>query len=309
MLQDVPFIRRIKQNHFRPKDGSEPLTVIEFSMMPAMKDALEKKLHPYVSGEKSAETKSGKKEIATIIEDSLPKEVIQYFKEIKASRAEDIAPYVYVIRNLPEIPEAEIEKYIKDTPHDLQIDEIEKPTYSSLIAEGIALLTNHDFENILLTRKYTKKPYMGNFHKDAEDISILSGAYQHPSTKTSTGFLDLNNVVETANENFQNDDFGGELLVDKQEKELCQMNDQDDILAALGAREYYAPYYSDKDAAQQSMSLEIGHGDMVVFSNHGRLYHKAMPTEMLDDKHFKEGELMRAIVVNMLDKTEQSKHR
>ena len=203
-----------KANKYRPKDGSKPLTVIEFSLTNEVRDSLEEALHSYVEGDKQdlAKDKSRRKEylgninssngITPIIKAHMPPEILQELEEI--AKQDGPTKTVYVVHNLPTTKNIDL-----TLPTSLEGEKRsmarwrDAPSYNSCIVDGIsdAIGSYRKQDETFPIFRYGS-PNKGNkvsadfLHKHTGHFSATMGVHLKEGAKCPTNFTDIVAAIE-----------------------------------------------------------------------------------------------------------------
>ena len=288
------FVRQVNK-HQQEQGIDPPLTVIEFSMTDACRDELQALLEDFVEGKKTIEDNS--EELQQAIEDNFPKEVLEYFKDIKTQDIEAVAPYVYVVHNLPELPEKEVEAALDhaiiepgiepDNPDCAAHAEqaatksfSQMSTYAPYIARGVALATSSTYGHGPIIRPVSPPQYQGfngnSIHKHADLFSGLSVMYQRPGTSTKTKFIDLYTAAKNNTGQQENSKEALREILNNKDKhytsQACNTNDGYEVITLQDQG------ITEQDIEHNSLSVEAKNGSMVLWSNKGRIYHEALRT-------------------------------
>ena len=288
MSQNKLYTREEIRNKYVDKVGSEPL-VIQFSLTNETRDSLQRELEPFVQGKHEyfnpgvlsdlADDKyvfdndgDGLK-LADIIRRYFPPEVLDYFENQDIKHPDKILPHVYVVKNLPEIKleDATLER---------------SKMYGSWIGEGFARAIGYSNKINNITRSLEHKEWAGqDLHKDYPDASGISGVYQNLGTTAKTRFTNLVSALKHH--------------TGKAERTLDQR-----VLLGSGSRDFTDERLrkygvTELDIDKYSNDVLIEKGDLVLWSEHGKVWHQAMPTQGTpQDDH----SLLRYILTHAFEK-------
>lgn len=289
--QRFSFVKRT--NRHRPIDNTEPLTVIEFSLTNDMKQQLQTKLEPFVLGQKTLEHNA--EELKEAIKNNFPDEVISYFTKVNHITSRDeIAPYVYVVHNLPE-PDENISKKIVRI-HQLDVS---RSCYSHWLGEGIALITDNSHNNTILSRfvNHGDTQLSGSQqHRHNKPFSAISTLFLKSNTKNTTRFTDLPAVMDEAMQQSPNNSGLAYYCNGIKEHSLhtvCRGG-----LDPMGV--------SEELVQKHSQEINNEPGMIIIWSDHGKLFHQAIATEFEQkEPSLRNKELLRSIMVHTFDAPDQ----
>lgn len=270
--EHASFTRTVRQNKIAPKDGSQPLTVVEFSLIPAIRDSLAAALLPYVRDEITADTPS----LKTIIESHIPAQILE---ELRQLNAEGEAPStVYVIKNLPELSAEDIAQR--------QYNEyfLKTRSYANVIGKGIGEALEMQRNGTVLL-KHTSQNYEvqgSNLHKHPDTISGISGVFLAKQVRPQTRFTDLAALSEDPDA--QAIKVGVHRAYGKErDKGMHALSDFKHTWPAWKERdEIKLRFDGDKENVEaaidrHSQRVVAQPGDLILWSNHSRIFHEALP--------------------------------
>ncbi|MBY0407744.1 MAG: hypothetical protein K2Q01_08625 [Rickettsiales bacterium] len=277
--------RRVTKAKHRPADGSEPLTVVEFSLMPEVKAGLMRSLRSYVRGDKTPNDA----QLERVIRAHFPEQVLDELKAL--GKRDENSATVYVVHNLPEYKDEAIAKLPEDQQITGELGPVwsTRQSYAKLISRGVALATGlQQKEAFALTRKASDTKPVGDYvHKHSEDVTMLSVV---KSDASATRFVDLQTALEDQEA--------------RKVRVVTLGNDNDMALSHFGESRSWRPAQDNhlkpvKNAPgelngkplealmdKHAMDVTTHDGDLVLWSNHGRLWHQArLPGYELVDSH------------------------
>ena len=248
--------------------------------MPEVRERLIQGLEPFLKGEERSDAL-----LADVIEKSFPKEVMRDLRQLR--EADPDAAMVYVVNNLPGYDD-EINKPIplQDYVHAI------KQSYATLMARGMALALDLEpeppFE--LFRKPGDKVLAAGNMHKHKEDVTILSVSKSDGAATRFMDVLSLANDEEAAQVRVATNSGTSMLGRLRRKVEMLRKPNDDDMYAHTPARMESEQNKAAFEAAVARNSVEVrpGNGDLVLWSNHGRLWHQARRPEQtaLDEGSF-----------------------
>lgn len=286
------FTKKIRQNAIGPKDGSEPLTVIEFSLTNDIRDSLKEALKPYVEGRER-----DKEKLAQIIKDHFPPEVLTELSAL--SRDKGSPATVYVVKNLPEIKSEEIPRdfFFSSYYLDSLGRWLSACTYAARIGEGVGLALGlvPRVEGAPVFRYRKEGTQNDRLHKHAEDVNILGGVFSED--KAPTRFVDYRTMLEQAQDDKESGNIEARLIGnDLPLRELANA-DKDSRFRSTGEKDFVPKYRHEaafeKLVSAHSQEVVIDSGDLVLWANDGRLFHQAMPGHEPEEGGYS---LVRAVV-------------
>ena len=290
----MSFTKTIRQNSASPKDGSSPLTVIEFSLTNEPKICLEQALRPYIEGNFNETTPS----LKDIIEATVPKEIL---KELSILSAKGEPPSnIYVIKNLPELPPEDI-KNGKYSDYFLKTR-----SYASLIGEGVGHAIDLQRQGtVLLKRTSVDSEILGSqaMHKHPDQVTGLAGIYLTEQAQPATRFTDMGTLSEDASLEATNLTVKtveslrgmGAVTVSEFQKKWPLWKDRAEMkLLFKGDKEKL-----DELVAKHSQEVIVSPGDLVLWSNHGRIFHEALPAK---ETPYSEETITRIVLAQLFQK-------
>lgn len=242
------FTARILRNKHIPARFKEqgPLTVIQFSLTNEIRDSLAKALRLFQKHGKSAEMHPA--ELAQIVENHFPPQVLDYFRALNPQDPEHILPHVYNVKNLFE-----------------KADNREWDTLTELIGKGFAHATGLQRSGGSLISRTL--PKVGRVHVSGDELhkhnvtaTMLNGISESPGTRSPTRFVDL--VGAASDHRAEEAEIGKMLSAEKEQTYHSR--------TANTPPENLPPY---------SQDVHIEPGDMVIWSEFGRVFHQGMPTD------------------------------
>ena len=318
MTEEEKFTRHVTKSDYTPKDGSEPLTVIEFSLTNEVRDSLEEALKPYVTGDqKSLQRDKGKRKayldaIAPIIKTHMPKEILDEIERI----TEQGGPKenVYVIHNLPTSKDIPIDRSSSEGKKLLGEWQNNGTSFNRCLMDGISdaigafRRRDRDFELFRFggDEKQREEPTGSAIHKHANgELGMMMGGHLDPNTQSPTVFTDISSAIDDENMNdvqitlnrrdprTGESTSGGYTAVQLREQPEILKGEQSTSLSFAGR-----PSAAQKVLENYSQQVVVQPGTVVLWSHEGKLFHKAvndMPeSKMVDDKAY------RVIFVNDL---------
>ena len=266
---------RIRTNKIGPKDGSEPLTVIQFSLIDKVRDGLEKALRPYVTDTVTEDTPSLKK----IIENHFPSQVLE---ELRALGQQKSASTVYVVKNLPEIEWDKIAWDQIKSP----MSWVQKHTYTAHMGMGIGLACDLDNDGTFPLIRYSngQTPEGIRLHKHGDRMTSLGGII---TDGTTTRFVDMQSLLKEAQNNpvlgvlpvssHANGPFFSLKHFEREHPDWRKLRDIDeDLEVHIDA---HAASAFESLIKRHSQEITVSPGDMVFWSNDGHIFHQAMPAK------------------------------
>lgn len=277
------FTKRVTQNKIAPKDGSAPLTVVEFSLTDPVRDSLKAALDEYRAGYGQRSITKDEKKLAEIIHNHFPPEILT---ELSTLAKKGGAPAtVYVVHNLPE--EQVPQHLVKDPAYGFgkPLTRWGQKAYVNLVGKGVAAalaLVSSEEEFVLpKTAGDTKRDsFTESLHKHLEPVTMLAGV---KTGGTETRFVDVAAVLDEAEHS--NSDVsvhtdeaqqGQSMLLSKFRKMLPTWKD--------AANTKIIPVQDDENEMKfealvdkHAQRLVIGPGDLAMWAEDNQLYHQAMP--------------------------------
>ncbi|MBY0407742.1 MAG: hypothetical protein K2Q01_08615, partial [Rickettsiales bacterium] len=183
------FTKTVRKGSVRPSNPNlEPLTVVEFSLVPEVKAELMRALEPFIKGE----TKD-KALLAKIMNDTMPPEVMADMKSL--GHRNDDAHTVYVVKNLPSFKD---ETNPKLTNTKQKVEEAthvwrNTPNYGHLMAKGVALALGLEpgVPIEMFRAAHDHSTYANKLHKHEENVTMLSVSKPDGSVTRFTDMLTL----------------------------------------------------------------------------------------------------------------------
>jgi|GEM_PF-6462309 len=286
MDDDKQYTKSVRKSSIAPNDGSDPLTVIEFSLTNDVKRTLEVALEPFVSGKSK-----DKDALAKIIRDNFPQPVLDELKML--SQKNENSAVVYVVKNLPGFIEEHNPKLMnrsmsKDAAMELWQN---TPNYAHVIAKGVALALElaPGAPLPLFRNPNDTKLFADKLHKHDEDVTMLSVSKADGS---ATRFTDFQTLVEdehakdikvsVTKHTTPLDSTTTETSLDKVPETLGNWRQAKEADLAV-SKETAEPTANteryNKKLQQHSLDVQTKDGDLVLWSNHGRVWHQARQPE------------------------------
>jgi hypothetical protein len=263
--------RKETQNEIGPKDGSQPLTVVEFSLTNETRDALKKLLRSHALGEAND---LAQRQLGGIIAnpDYFPKEVLT---ELRRLYKDDNASTVYVIRNLPEFSMEEIPEDIKDRGHEERW--LKKHGYINVIGRAIAAAVELKPDMVLdLNRSGRPKTVSGGsyLHKHTEPLVLLSIIKADGAPTRLTDLLAFSEDPRAKDITVTPDDRKAPFTLDKLSEVYPDWRQSKYL--GLKPRGYSEQYDACLDAHSQLVVPEDR--TIIVLPGRGRVMHQGMPS-------------------------------
>lgn len=280
------FTKSIRKNKISPKDGSEPLAVIEFSLTNEVRDSLKKALDAYMSGD---ETYS----LGQIIKNHFPREVLDELGEL--NRRESSPATVYVVKNLPEIEDKQVPTYQKRRgKSDGLQDWLLEHSYAPIIGRGVAAALGLDIDKddgvlpLLRHGSDGEEIDNGELHKHVERVTLLGVVRPDGSP---TRFTDFKTLPEDSQADSIWVRVPGRTRLGNAEPTILQritqlFNNWERPQEAVLLPEISDPSFKKQEeneaqfaacVARHSQDVVTEKGDLVLWSNKGRIWHCAMP--------------------------------
>lgn len=259
---------RRRTNRIQPKKDSEPLTVVEFSLIDTYRDKLKAALDAKPYEEWKAE------ELKGVIEGHLPGQILKELMEFGPKKG---AKTVYVMHNLPEMSDARAIAAAK-------LGSMEMACYSTLIQKGIAAsLELKPSLPFVIKRKDKDTGAEGdNLHKHQTTIDMLGAVV---SNDAATRFTDFKSALEASTKYFSG----------LRREELHVVNTvNNDFKSSYPRVSEYEAQHSDWKAEElrisppkrekqweamlkaHSQEVVLKKGSLAIWANDGHLYHQAM---------------------------------
>ncbi len=278
------FTKRISRNDIAPKDGSAPLTVIEFSLTNEVRDSLKAAIDAY------RKDPENEQKLAQIIKDHFPPEILE---ELGALAKEKGTPAtVYIVHNLPKdritqrLLQSEMSLEVKQ-----ELENYIEGSYTNLLSRGIgSALTLEHMETFHFTKKVgslTAEEDTGKLHKHAEPITMLGGVLTGGS---QTRFVDVGALIEDAEAQGIHVQVGEDMEKPVSPSLLSGLNKDapgwqelkgyeiipDDTISSKTASKANARKF-EALVDKHSQRTIIGSGDLALWAEDGRLYHQSLP--------------------------------
>jgi len=262
------YTKTVTKNKVRPKDGGEPLTVIEFSLTNEIKEELKTALDTY----RRSEDKNSVS-LTQIINDHFPSQVLEELR--KLGKKGGTSATVYVVHNLPEITEAEIAAYPKKQRKDnwrhKMANWIKDRSYSYDISTGIGLaLDLIDRHGHCLLRFAHDTTFSGSdIHRHGNPVTMLGGVITNGA---ATRFIDGKTLCESQE--------SADITVLHKGNKIALSNlepDLDSLYAIIPENidpDHQAAY--SQLLANHSQEIVISGGDLVLWAEDGHIFHQAL---------------------------------
>ncbi len=281
------FTKRISKNDIRPKDGSEPLTVIEFSLTNEVRDSLKAAIDEY------CKESPNEQKLAQIIRDHFPSEILTELSAL--AKKSGASATVYIVHNLPKdmVPENLLPNQATTEDKKLLAKYIDS-TYTNLLSKGIgiALRLNHK-DNFYFSKKVGDNVSDQNteiLHKHSDHITMLGGVLTGGS---QTRFVDLGAIMEDSEAANIHVVIGSDILKAMYGSSLAGLLSQikDTFPDWHHATDYEITTFDSPDEQTAKLNAEkfetlvdkhsqrtiIGSGDLALWAEDNRLYHQALP--------------------------------
>jgi hypothetical protein len=285
-----------------PKDhtnGSQPLTIVSFSLIPDIKKSLQTSLDDYRSKEAHPPSATDREALKGIISEHLPKEIIDELKSV--ARKGGAPNTVYVIKNLPEIEEIEPKLLHLSATNELD-DYIIHNAYTHLLQRGIGLcmgLKFHDkFFSLSRYSGTTEIPNGSGLHKDAEEVTMMGGIWTNGA---GTLLTDLQTLIEEAKMLPPQDVPEVKISKHRERSRNMLLSEMDTNYPGwLKNQEIFIEAVTHEDKFKElllkhSKKIVVEPGDLVIWVEDGRLFHQALTKKDAPDKPI--DELTRCVVV------------
>jgi len=292
------FEKRISKNDIAPKDGSEPLTVIEFSLTNEIKESLKAAIDAYRDSPQDDDV------LVEIIKKHFPPEIL---KELdKLAREEHTTATVYVVKNLPEISRGDIPNTFCRNKYREPMEWGEVNTYSSYIGYGIGLAIGLEHkEKFALTRFAGDRSQLigHNLHKHNDPISMLGGVITNGA---ETRFTDMQTLLEETerqseaaipNVTIHSVANGDKSYAMNKLSEICPNWRKK---CAIGMSPKGDKHAYEHLLKTHSQTVVIGSGDLALWAEDNRIFHQALPKE--NDAGLPTGALVRYMIGHGFDR-------
>ena len=258
-----------------PSNIHADIELVEYSMVPEMKESLAAKLDPFLRGEKNEVDNAV--ELKTIILKHLPKSMIHFLDASRTQRESEIPAKVCVVRNLPEASTGALKASELLSNYDGPtggLSEKHRPfllndTYASWIQKGLGLVLGMEPSQVDIIRTHNGYIQSGELHLDEEPITALAGIYDHQEIESKTRFVDLASCRDT---------LGYSLPLGH--KDVTILGPIDEATVTPNAVDY-----------------SVNNGAIAFWSNRGRIAHQALPSAVSSTVELSDKDVTRIILV------------
>ena len=294
------FTKKVTKNDIRPKDGSEPLTVIEFSLTIPVRESLKEAIDEY-----RASGKNDNAALAEIVTNHLPKEILEELKNNFIKR--DVPATVYVVKNLPEIERHEIPNKFRHIGNDEELPElVTQKSYGSYIWRGLAYALNLGYVKDLPMLRYSgvdsNSVGMYRHQGDANKISTVVGTKE---TSPPLRFTDIKTLSEAGSklqvlvrENFSSGRFteDGPVPLNKLNsvEVITDMKPGEIGIFPAGGKKEAAEYEALVKKHSQEVVPEAG--DLMLWAGNGRIYYEDLPKNSTELPKYMQGMLSSCMI-------------
>ena len=271
------FTKRISTNDILPRDSSQPLTVIEFSLVPQIKESLKKAIDEFRATDYDDEVLSNEA-LAKIIQDHFPPEVLTELRTL--AEKNEHANTVYVVNNLPMVPKEKMSGNRQERKEWKEQRLKQQRDYAFYIgkAVGLAVGLKH-VENFKLSRFNNQATGIvgANLHNHT-GISVLSGVMS--LDRAPTGFTDWHAMLQDAAAGeispmptVSIDDGKPPVSLNELTPEYTDLHPAGEI--TIIPHDHKAVFHELEN--RHSQKIIARPGSLIIWPEDGRIYHRAWP--------------------------------
>lgn len=272
------YTARIRTNKLAPASGSPALTVVEFSLLPAIRDKLKMALDAYF--EVHGRTMNNEA-LGAIMAECMPEQILRDLNDFGHSPG---AKTVYLIHNLPEISDEKVHEILVDRPDKKAL--LAPLAYTNYIKHGIAAaadLIPKGMGSVFTILRSPGRPIIGeDLHKHPTKVDMLGGIVSNGAPTRFTDFQTL--LEESAASTLP-------IKVTGQPSKFIPLNsfatehpmwrqwaDHIDIEIAPGHEATWEDL-----VARHSQEAVVDKGSLAIWANDGELFHQAVKTPAKSD--------------------------